>query len=250
MSGLRRTAIEFVTIGGLGIAVAFGANAFRVKGNIKTSKNYFDTGESLVRAQRNGSTAGGNQAAGSLPRTPVSAPVPVPASAPALPSDSVAGSPAGSAVGSSTGANSAGTNGAAMIAPARPGSGVENSHPKHPYQEIDFEGVLAVVKDPNTATGLNVIVDARKDEVFEEGHIPGAIVCYPHEIDLYIDLLRPAVSGAEKVIVYCGGGDCEDSIAMCRELIDMNVPYEAVQLYAGGWKDWTARNGPAETGRN
>lgn len=232
MKTLQRFAIEFFTIGVLGVGVAFSANALRTKGNIKVSKNYFDTGEALVKAQRNG-------AIGSKPSIeppPAATPVPVEVVATRAQDRNPEPAPA---------APHAGTNGAQT-----PTTAAADDHPKHPYQEIDFEGVMAVLNDPNTASGLNVIVDARKDDLFEEGHIPGAILCNPHEIDLYLDTLRPAVSGAEKVIVYCGGGDCEDSVAMCRELLELNVPYEALQLYAGGWKDWTSRKGPADTGKN
>ncbi len=237
MKALRKAAIEFLTIGVLGIAVAFSANAFRAKGHIKVSKNYFDTGEALVNAQRNGAS----RFDGSIETPP----------APALkPAGTIGASKDDRAPDAPPEPKQAGTNGTSSVVATQPSNDAEERHIKHPYQEIDFEGVMAVLKDPNTASGLNVIVDARKDDTFEEGHIPGAILCNPHEIDLYMDTLRPAVSGADKVIVYCGGGDCEDSVAMCRELLEMNVPFEALQLYAGGWKDWTSRRGPADSGKN
>ena len=55
--------------------------------------------------------------------------------------------------------------------------------------------------------------------------------------------------GALKVIVYCGGGDCEDSVFMCRELLEADVPYDAIHLYVGGWEEWTAKGMPVEEGR-
>jgi len=112
----------------------------------------------------------------------------------------------------------------------------EDHHPKHSYQEIDFEGVMAVLKDPNTASGLNVIVDARKDDLFDEGHIPGAILCNPHEMDLYLDTLRPAVSGADKVIVYCGGGTCEASHNV-SDALRAEFGFSDVSIYTKGWEE-------------
>lgn len=120
---------------------------------------------------------------------------------------------------------------------------------KHSYQEVDFDAVRAILEDPNTASGLNVFIDARSDEDYEEGHIPGALQCYPYEIDVYIDGITDYVLGAEKVVIYCGGGDCEDSIFMCRELAEMGVPQEAIFLFHGGWSEWTERGGEIETGR-
>jgi 3-mercaptopyruvate sulfurtransferase SseA len=91
-------------------------------------------------------------------------------------------------------------------------------------------------------------VDARDDEHFAEGRIPGAIQCFPYEVQRCLDKVMAAAAGAEKVVVYCGGGDCEDSIFMCRELIDAGVPEEAVYLFEGGWKEWSASSLPMETG--
>lgn len=122
-------------------------------------------------------------------------------------------------------------------------------HLEHPYQRITFAEVKEVFEDPQTKQGLNVFVDARDDEHFAEGHIPGAIQCFPYEVQKCIDQVRAAADGAEKVIIYCGGGDCEDSIFMCREAIDAGVPEEAVYLFEGGWKEWSAGKMPAETGR-
>ena len=121
--------------------------------------------------------------------------------------------------------------------------------PKHSYKEVDFDAAQTILEDPNTAGGLNVFIDARGDDDYEEGHIPGALQCIPYEIDVYIDAITDNVLGAEKVIVYCGGGECEDSIYMCRELVEMGVPQEAIHLFPGGWSEWVERGGEIETGR-
>lgn len=135
--------------------------------------------------------------------------------------------------------------------PEKPKGGDEPStaKPKYPYQTIDYDGVVAVLKDPDTQTGLNVIVDARNDHAYEAGHIPGAVQCDPYNVPQYWDNVEPRVMGAMKVVVYCGGGDCEDSAYMCRELVNQGVPMEAIYLYAGGWNEWDAKHGPVETGR-
>ena len=119
---------------------------------------------------------------------------------------------------------------------------------KHPYQEATLDDVFEIAADPDADRGLYVLVDARSADVFSEGHIAGAIRCYHYEIDDCIDSTLEAALGALKVIVYCNGGDCEDSKYMCRELVDRGVPYEAVYLYAGGWKEWIDQEMPFVTG--
>lgn len=123
------------------------------------------------------------------------------------------------------------------------------SHAKHRYQEISFDELAELLDDPTTDVGLNVLIDARNDEQYETGHIPGAIQCDPYNLEPYIDEVLSYTMGALKVIVYCGGGDCEDSAFMCRELLEADVPYDALHLYAGGWEEWTAKGMPVEEGR-
>lgn len=123
------------------------------------------------------------------------------------------------------------------------------THVKHRYQEITFDELAELLKDPATEAGLNVLIDARNDEHYESGHIPGAIQCDPYNIDSYIDEVLAYTMGAMNVIVYCGGGECEDSVFMCRELVEADVPYDAIHLYAGGWEEWMAKGMPVEEGR-
>jgi len=119
---------------------------------------------------------------------------------------------------------------------------------EHPYQEIDFEALAKVFNDVGTRQGLNIFVDARKEELYDEGHIPGALRCDPYQVNEHIDEVLDRANGVERVIVYCSGGDCEDSIFMCRELVNAGVPTEAVYLFPGGFKEWSTHDMPVETG--
>lgn len=123
------------------------------------------------------------------------------------------------------------------------------THAKHRYQEITFDELAELFNDPTTDAGLNVLIDARNDEQYESGHIPGAIQCDPYNLGSYIDEVLAHTMGAMNVIVYCGGGECEDSVFMCRELLEADVPYDAIHLFAGGWEEWTANGMPIEEGR-
>lgn len=119
---------------------------------------------------------------------------------------------------------------------------------EHPYQQISFDELAKVFKDPGTKQGLNIFVDARKEDLYAEGHIPGAMHCDPYQVNEHIDDVLDRANGVERVIVYCAGGDCEDSIFMCKELVNNGVPEEAVYLYEGGFKEWSAKNMPVDTG--
>ena len=119
----------------------------------------------------------------------------------------------------------------------------------HHFQVIAFDEVLAVFNHPDTKLGENIFIDARNDDLFEAGHIPGAIQCDHYQLEDYIDEVIDYAYEATKVIVYCNGGDCTDSIYVCRDLVeDWDVPFDAVYLYEGGWKEWQAREQPVEFG--
>ena len=123
-----------------------------------------------------------------------------------------------------------------------------DKHAAHPYQEVTFEEVVAIFNDPNTAMGLNVFIDARDDDAYAHGHIPGAVQADHYNLEEYIDNVLDYVEAAEKVIIYCIGGDCEDSIFLCGDLLDFDVPYDKIYLYPGGWKEWVAGNMPIAKG--
>jgi rhodanese-related sulfurtransferase len=124
----------------------------------------------------------------------------------------------------------------------------EAEHPDHPYQGIKFAEVVDALNDPATEMGLNVFVDARNPQLYAEGHIPGALRCDPYESGASIDAVLEVALAADKVIVYCGGGECEDSIFMCRDLVDAGVEFDVIYLFAGGWTEWTDNGQPVEEG--
>ncbi len=191
MDAAKRTVLEALLLGVLGLAVAFTANAVRASASIELGKNYF--------------------AVWAPPKVPDDEP----GEKPPIP----------------------------VVAPAK------DKHPDHPYQEVTFEDVVDIFNDPNTEMRVNLFVDARDDEAYEEGHIPGALQADHYRLEDYIDNLLDFAEAAEKIIVYCNGGDCEDSIFLCSDLMEFDVPFDSVYLYPGGWKEWMKNGMPIEKGR-
>ncbi|MHC4695749.1 MAG: rhodanese-like domain-containing protein [Planctomycetota bacterium] len=115
-----------------------------------------------------------------------------------------------------------------------------------PYEEVSFAEVVDLLNDPDTDLGLNVFVDARSSELYVEGHMPGAVWCDPYETEAHIDDVLGVAAAADKVIVYCSGGECEDSFFMCRELLEAGIARKAIYVYPGGWNEWIERGQPVE----
>lgn len=97
-----------------------------------------------------------------------------------------------------------------------------------------------------------LFVDARRRSVYEEGHVPGAVSISPWEsgVDEKVQNLffDPRIAGSteSRIVVYCNGGDCEDSHMIGDKLWENK--FTAVYVYHDGWPDWTANKWPVTTG--
>lgn len=111
------------------------------------------------------------------------------------------------------------------------------------------EEVETLFRDPRHESEQIIFVDARKDERFAAGHIPGAYAFDHYYPEKYLPDLLPACQTAEWVIVYCTGGHCEDSEFAAVQLRDAGVPPEKLIVYGGGIDEWSARKLPVEIGQ-
>jgi rhodanese-related sulfurtransferase len=112
----------------------------------------------------------------------------------------------------------------------------------------DSNQVIASFHDPRFEQGLVAFIDARKDEEYQSGHIPGAWQfnhIYPEK---YMGAVLPACQVAQEVVVYCNGGNCEFSAFAAAFLASAGVPKEKLSVYAGGITEWTTNGMPVELG--
>lgn len=116
-----------------------------------------------------------------------------------------------------------------------------------PFTVIDLEGVKHAVGDTRLLTGEIVIVDARSDEPYQSGRIPGAIQFDYYRAEYYAEVI-PRVMAAQQVIVYCNGGTCEDSLLTCQHFVSLGVPSNHLCLFKDGWEAWKKAGLPIETG--
>ncbi len=108
---------------------------------------------------------------------------------------------------------------------------------------------LAIHSDPAYAFGAFVFVDARRVEDFETAHIPGAVHFDHYHSQRHIAEVLPVVTnpGTLRVVVYCIGGDCEDSEFAAMHLMQLGVPPDRLFVYVGGMESWEAAGLPTES---
>ncbi len=95
---------------------------------------------------------------------------------------------------------------------------------------INYSQVKKLMADPTV-----MILDARNEHEFAEGHLPNSRNIFALEFERYI----PELIGMNKdirIIVYCGGGQCELSHELSNNLIGLG--FKKVYIYLGGWDDW------------
>jgi len=112
----------------------------------------------------------------------------------------------------------------------------------------DSNQVTQLFHDPRYEQELIVFVDARDDQSYKKGHIPGAYQFDYHYFEKYLHTLLPACQAAQQILVYCNGGDCEDSEFAATMLRDAGIPKEKLFVYGGGITEWTNTNLPLEAG--
>jgi rhodanese-related sulfurtransferase len=121
-------------------------------------------------------------------------------------------------------------------------------HPVFGYKLIEFEQVREDFEDPRTQTAQFVFIDARNQTEYDEGHIPGALLCDHYRLEHTLEAVLPFALQAEKIIVYCTGGECEDSGFVCGDLVEAGVRFDVLYLYEGGWHEWKEAGMPVEGG--
>jgi len=113
-------------------------------------------------------------------------------------------------------------------------------------QTIARPAVEAMIRDVRYSQGHLLILDARNDQHYRAAHIPGALQFDHYRAEAHLATVIPACLAAEKIVVYCTGGDCEDSEFAALMLREAGIPNERLFIYEGGIADWTAARLPVE----
>jgi len=143
---------------------------------------------------------------------------------------------------------------------SRPPVAAANTNQEPPFDDVDQrlkdKGLQPVSRaktaelfhDPGFQEGLIVFVDARNQEEYNDGHVPGAYQLDPYHPEQQLASVLTPCQTANLVVVYCTGGDCEDADSTAILLRDAGVPNQKLFVYGGGYDDWTENHLPVEQG--
>ena len=117
-------------------------------------------------------------------------------------------------------------------------------HPDKPWVEIPGEDAVRL-----HAAGVPFL-DARRTSAFAEGHVAGAraFSVWESDIDEKVMSLIAELDGKKPLVLYCSGGDCEDSHLLAQKL--WGAGFNNNLVYRDGYPDWVRRGGPVRAGAN
>jgi rhodanese-related sulfurtransferase len=116
-------------------------------------------------------------------------------------------------------------------------------------QLADSNQVMQFFRDPRREQDGVIFIDARDDEHYQAGHIPGAFHFYQFHPENYLSNVVPVCQTAQQIVFYCNGGDCDESEHTAIFLRDsIPIPKEKVFVYGGGLNEWTTNGLPIEVG--
>lgn len=248
---LRRFLAEAGTLTALAIACALVSNAFAGRERkLSIPGDYPNATKVTARAES--PAPGPFEPAPAAPAgSPVAAavsPVPEDPAAPAAKAPAgkdPAGKPAAPAAGPAPAPLAAPATAPASPAPA-PASELLARFPPHgqPYVEITGESAAWL-----HARGV-LFLDARRTKEYAAGHVAGARSFPVWESETVKERVEAFVAEGRDtslpVVLYCSGGDCEDSHMLAQTLF--GAGFENLLVYRDGFPDWVRRGGAVLTG--
>jgi rhodanese-related sulfurtransferase len=127
---------------------------------------------------------------------------------------------------------------------AAPSSGAAAASPQKPWTEISTDEAERLFR-----TGV-LFVDARRSGEYRQGHVTGArsMPVWEAGLDEKVKALFDERSADQSapIVVYCNGGECEDSHELGQRLFLSG--FDSVRVYRDGFPDWSRKKLPVTTG--
>ena len=105
------------------------------------------------------------------------------------------------------------------------------------WHEPPVDAALVSVEQAKGWGGAVLWADARPEEEFARGHIPGAMLLNEDEWDAQLRTFLTAWAPERKIVVYCSAVSCNASHAVAERLRN-EVGLKNVYVLEGGWEAW------------
>lgn len=85
-------------------------------------------------------------------------------------------------------------------------------------------------------SGTMIVLDVRWPEMYDQGHIPGALNFPLGDFEEEKRALLSKITPENEILLYCASVTCHDSHTFATRLLKMGFTHVAV--YAGGFAEW------------
>lgn len=136
----------------------------------------------------------------------------------------------------SLGINAISPNGIALKGQWNPDQGVVMAGANKAYA-VDVTQINNPLKVKRLVeSGTVILLDVRWSEIYDLGHIPGALnfplAAFEEEKKALLEKITPE----DEILVYCAGVSCHDSHTFATRLVELGFAH--VSVYAGGFAEW------------
>jgi rhodanese-related sulfurtransferase len=123
---------------------------------------------------------------------------------------------------------------AGRLVPQRPVGDMQ----EEPQEKVPLAYPMPILLDEvqQLMTEGGLLIDARSPELFEAGHIEGAISLPLVDIETVLPDFSRRVDKDRTVVTYCSGFGCPDSFDLGVRLIETG--YSDVRVFEGGYPEW------------
>ncbi len=115
-------------------------------------------------------------------------------------------------------------------------------------QILEHAAILEMYNDPIYQDGAYAFIDSRSEGEYQRGHIPGAYLCDHYHVERYAEGIVAVCNSSLQVVVYCEGGNCNDSELTAEDLFHFRVDPALLFVYIGGLEEWCKNGMPIEKG--
>ncbi len=108
-------------------------------------------------------------------------------------------------------------------------------------EDDGFPRVTWTEAAPRVEAGEWLLIDARGEELYEAGHIPGAVSLPSFAYPEFLTFFAEEHGGDKTAVVYCGSEDCDLSYELADRL-RREVGWRDVRILEGGYLAWRRTN--------
>lgn len=136
----------------------------------------------------------------------------------------------------SLGVNALSPNGIALRGQWNPDQGVvmAGANKAHAIDVLQINNPLKVKR--LIESGTLIVLDVRGPEIYDLGHIPGALNFPLDDFEKEKKELLSQITPDDEILVYCAGVTCHDSHTFATRLVKMGFAH--VGVYVGGFAEW------------